>query len=290
MIKFGGAQIPVGINIQANKKEIFKAIDWAKENEVNHLLTPEAALSGWENSWVERLDELKDALKEVEEYQKKSGIYLHLGTNFVEPEMKGNIFRNEIRHYDPDGVLRGSTYKTLTVDMEAALGRDPHLDAFTFIDLVRSDEKQCIGAGLICNDMWGYGEDPVSNKAITTLYKELGGIDVIFHATNGAKTDHENTSWLVFEKWHDAFLRMSAWNTMIPILTVDACTDWQWDGNEEEVEKYTTSSESGWINSQGWQTKVPRRGRQYFTYDYEPPKRTVLQENHIDIGGRLYKK
>ena len=45
MIRFGGAQIPVGINIQANKKEILKAIDWAKENKVDHLLTPEAALS-----------------------------------------------------------------------------------------------------------------------------------------------------------------------------------------------------------------------------------------------------
>ena len=138
--------------------------------------------------------------------------------------------------------------------------------------------------------MWGYGENPRSNKAITTLYKELAILDVILHATNGAKTDQENTSWLVFEKWHDAFLRMSAWNCMVPIFTVDSCTDWQWDGNEEEVNKYTTSSESGWIDSQGWQTQVPRRGRQYFVYDFEPPVRTVLNEKHIDIGGRLYQK
>ena len=27
MIRFGGAQIPVGTNIQANKKEVLKAID-----------------------------------------------------------------------------------------------------------------------------------------------------------------------------------------------------------------------------------------------------------------------
>ena len=47
MTRLGGAQIPVGTNIQANKREILKALDWAKENEVNHLLTPEGALSGY---------------------------------------------------------------------------------------------------------------------------------------------------------------------------------------------------------------------------------------------------
>ena len=46
-IRLAGAQLPVTVDIQANKKEILKAIDWAKENEVNHLLTPEAALSGY---------------------------------------------------------------------------------------------------------------------------------------------------------------------------------------------------------------------------------------------------
>ena len=288
MIKFGGAQIPVGINIQSNKKEILKAIDWAKENEVDHLLTPEAALSGWDREWITHIDEIKDALKEIEDAQKAAGIYLHLGTNFVEPEEKGIINRNEIRHYDSDGILRGATYKTLCVDMETALGRDPQVDSFTIIDLVKDDEKQCLGAGLICNDMWGYAE--ASTKPITTLYKELGILDVILHATNGGKTDPSNPSWLVFEKWHDAYLRMAAWNCMVPIFTVDACTDWLWDGNEDEVDKYTTSSESGWIDSQGWQTQVPRRGRQYFTYDFEPPVRTKLSDVYNDIGGRLYQK
>ena len=33
MIRVAGAQIPVGTNIQANKVEILKALDWAKENE-----------------------------------------------------------------------------------------------------------------------------------------------------------------------------------------------------------------------------------------------------------------
>ena len=34
-IRLAGAQIPVGTDIQTNKKEIFKALDWAKETGVD---------------------------------------------------------------------------------------------------------------------------------------------------------------------------------------------------------------------------------------------------------------
>ena len=46
-----------------NKKEIFKALDWAKENEVDHLLTPEGSLSGYGPKWTFNKQELFDALE-----------------------------------------------------------------------------------------------------------------------------------------------------------------------------------------------------------------------------------
>ena len=42
-MRIAGAQIPVGSNIQSNKIEILKSLDWAKQNAVDHLLTPEVA-------------------------------------------------------------------------------------------------------------------------------------------------------------------------------------------------------------------------------------------------------
>ena len=66
-MRLAGAQIPVGTNIQANKKEILKALDWAKENEVDFLSTPEGSLSGYANDWITKIDELKDAEKEVKD-------------------------------------------------------------------------------------------------------------------------------------------------------------------------------------------------------------------------------
>ena len=69
MIRLAGAQIPNGADIQINKKEIFKALDWAKENEVDELLTPEGSLSGYETRWQNKMPELHEALFEVQEHQ-----------------------------------------------------------------------------------------------------------------------------------------------------------------------------------------------------------------------------
>ena len=52
--RLAGAQLPIGIDIQWNKKEILNAIDWALENEVDHqdllkILT-RRTLPGWPRS------------------------------------------------------------------------------------------------------------------------------------------------------------------------------------------------------------------------------------------------
>lgn len=274
-MRLAGAQIPVGTNIQKNKQEILKAIDWAKENEVHQLLTPEGSLSGWISGWEENIDEIKDALKEIEDHQKNAGIYLHLGTNFEEEEIWGTIRRNEIRHYRRDGQTVGQTFKTYTTDFETALGRDPERgEGITVIPLVEDYEGYIpVAAGLLCNDLWGYQES--KQAPLTTLFKSMANpfIDLVLHATNGQKLKADDPQWSVFDQWHEAFFRMAAWNTNIPILTADSCTPWEWDG-EGEVDTHVTSSQSGFITKDGWQTDVPRTGRQYFYADYKFPAKT----------------
>ena len=43
----GGCRIPVSLDIKANLAEIKKAIDWAADNSVDIMCTPECALSGY---------------------------------------------------------------------------------------------------------------------------------------------------------------------------------------------------------------------------------------------------
>ena len=268
-LRLAGAQIPVGTNIQANKREILKALDWAKENEVDHLLTPEASLSGYLNGWENDIDEIKDALKEIEEHQKKCNLYLHLGTNFEENESKGTIRRNEVRHYNKNGHIIGATFKTFVLnDMEHALGRVEN-DPITVIELTDRTENQYYvpsAATLICNDLFGHSE--AGEKPLVDKISKMN-LDLMFHSTNGRKMELDDPQMIVFDSWHDAHLRMASNHTYIPILTVDSCTDWRWDGDEEEVTHYHTSSQSGFIDPHGWQTDVPRVGRQYFYYDHD---------------------
>ena len=295
MLRLAGAQIPVASNIQLNKIELFKAIDWAKENEVDHLLTPEGSLSGYQDTnGKER--EIIDSLKEVELHAR--GLNLHLGTILKEKEEQGYLNRNEIRHYNKGGDLRGITLKTLPIYMmESALPRDQDRDPIVICDLYEEsidqllDDKvyeQCMAAGLICNDLYGVNE--VGKIPLTTHYKDMKILDLIFHATNGAKNDESETQYEVFDLWHNAYLRMASWNTSIPILTVDSCTEWEWDGNEDEVDKYRTSSPSGLVTHLGWSIQAPRFGRKYFKYDYQPPEKKYFDTDtgeEVNITGEV---
>jgi len=270
IIRLAGAQIPCGKNIQINKKEILKALDWAKENDVDFLLTPEGSLSGYETRWQNKISELNDALIEVEEHQKKLGVGLHLGTGFQDAEPIGLVFRNQLRHYSKDGKLLGSTNKTLTLDSEGVLPRDPTKEQIVSVPLI--SDTHCMG--MVCNDMWGS-----HNREITSIIPMMNylleyrpEIQLIFHSTNGRKMNIEELMYNVYWDWHNSVLRLNATYTF-PILTVDSCSSWQWEGDEEWVDKYPTSSQSGFIDYSGWKTNVPRYGRQYFYHDYDVSSR-----------------
>ena len=92
--------------------------------------------------------------------------------------------------------------------------------------------------------------------------------DLIFHATNGFKFDSEviekgaqhliSIRDNVFENWHQGWLSMAAFSGMSYILTVDSCTHWFWDGNEETVNKTKSASTSGVLNPLGeWEVQAP---------------------------------
>ncbi len=264
-IRIAGAQIPVGSDIEANKKEIFKALDWAKENQVDHLLTPEASLSGYSSQWKLHYRQLSDSLTEIEDYQRNSGVGLHLGTYFKEREVGGDIFRNQIRHYNNNGDLIGTTNKTYVIKPdEGVIGRD--IDT-NLAGIPITPDKFAVGT--ICNDMYQKIFTEKDSIAHELVGKDVDGLRLVFHATNGRKfADNDYRSDAHFN-YHNSIMHMSTIHNHIPILTVDSCTSWEWNGDEDMVNIFSTSSQSGVIDFSGWLTDVPRKGRQYFYYDLD---------------------
>ena len=262
-MRIAGAQIPVGSDIQSNKREILKALDWAKDNKVHHLLTPEGALSGYCNGWQDKDDELEDALQEVAEHN--TGVGLHLGTLLKEQERIGTINRNQIRHYDKSGKLNTITHKTYCIPSDYCLGRLPDEPIrYFYLD---ADYISVPVVGMICNDMWGSAEE----LGIAFCEKHLVDreLSIIFHATNGMKWNRNDKRNDAFSSYSEGFLRMTAFKSKATIITVDSCVPWSWNGNEDLINESMTSSPSGVVNFLGWQTNVPRYGRQFFYYDVE---------------------
>tara|TARA_B100000902_G_scaffold350558_1_gene359926 strand:+ start:1779 stop:2714 length:936 start_codon:yes stop_codon:yes gene_type:complete len=290
-VRLAGAQIPIsGDDVQYNKKEILKALDWAKENEVDFILTPECALSGYKTTWQERFEEIQDALKEIEDYQKKLEVGLHLGTMFKEPCAHGILNRNQIRHYDQQGQLISVTDKCYLISSEG--GADANLvPSFKPCEPIKLPyapitgvDREFIGVGLICNDIWsviGASQDHTPNDPISNQLMNMSedGLELIIHATNGVKYEPELLDLFYGDRgqdvvdtmsaFHDGSLRQTALKSHTSILTVDTPTSWRWNGEEEKITECMTSSESGFLDPLGkWQTNVPRFGRQYFYYDY----------------------
>ena len=298
-IRIAGAQIPINsYNISYNLNEIKKALDWAAENNVDIIQTPEASLSGYNPShwmyreWSVNQDdiELPDALEELEAYQREVGVALNLGTCMMQREESGIIARNVIRHYDKYGNVYGVTEKTHVVGADGPcvssdepgikLGFPPSVIEY------REGEKPIEFCGMLCNDMWSYTlnlDTKGSGKIITHhLIEKISkkSPDLIFHSTNGYKFPNktvnevgENRASLrdnVYEHWHLGWLGMQALSALAHILTVDTCVEWEWDGDESKIDQFKTSSPSGVINPLGqWEVQAPRYGRQYFYYDFD---------------------
>ena len=90
-IRIGGAQIPVRADIQKNIITIKTAIDWASENKVDYLVTPEGSLSGYVPYY--NFEDVQAALTEIEKYSAEKKVGLCLGTMWQEDEYFGRANR-----------------------------------------------------------------------------------------------------------------------------------------------------------------------------------------------------
>lgn len=255
VLRFGGAQIPVTPSVSTNVETIKEAIDWAKENDVDFLITPEGSLSGYIVDWD--FDEVAEGLKEIEEYTAEKEIGLCLGTLWKEKTNLGDIKRNQIRFYQ-SGLLFGVTNKTYTIEHDNSLPHDLKGEGLYYHRFVNKYGNGLVGVGLICNDMWGNNWSGGPN--IAKMAQESRITSLLIHSTNGTRGNDMDD---MLNTWHDIHLRMLSRASGIPIITVDNCI--HMEGRDYNGR---TSSESGVVINGEWRTSVPRYGKQYFYHDF----------------------
>jgi predicted amidohydrolase len=257
-IRFGGAQIPVTPSITKNLTTIKTAIDWASENKVDYLVTPEASLSGYSVEFDKDLDLLSTSLTTIENYAKEKNVGLCLGTLWIEKYSNKpvGVKRNQIRFYSKEGKLIGITDKHVLTPFDLKIGIEsgtPHLIAIPI------DNGILPVAGLVCADLYGH----ISNQGgLPQKYYE-NGIKLYIHSTNAERgLDPNPIRDEIEELWLEANIRRVS-GYMVPMVVVDNC--YKMDGTEYHGR---TMTQSGVCFFGEWVTTVPRTGTQYFYHDF----------------------
>jgi predicted amidohydrolase len=262
-IRVGGAQIPVTASIEKNELTIKKAIDWASENSVDYLVTPEASLSGYSTDFEKNFPILADSLVNIEKYAATKNVGLCLGTIWAENQSVKEdeivlVKKNQIRYYSKTGKLLGTTDKMVMTALDTAIGVEP--DTILRGILLPVDDKTVIPtAGLVCADLYGWCE---MKGGLPQQYHDIG-VKLFIHATN-AERNTDPVKNEVEEIWLESWLRRVSLYQACPIVVADNC--YMMDGTEYNG---PTMTQSGVIVNGVWKTKIPRIGTQYFYHDLD---------------------
>jgi predicted amidohydrolase len=261
-LRIAGAQIPVTADMAVNVQTIKDAIDWASENSVDYLITPEASLSGYKDQFANWKD-LVDALRFIEQYSAEKKVGLCLGTMWAEPRDDSIVRLNQIRVYH-NGQFGGATNKTFLSPYDYELNIEANDAIFGFMLDASDDTSEAFiqSAGFICKDL--YARENTSDNAFTNLPAEFyrAGAQLYVHITNaerGIDPVHDRVHY----NWHTANAEMVSWISKRPLITVDnsiMMTGEDYDGQ--------TSSPSGVVICGEWVVQAPRTGKHYFYYDF----------------------
>lgn len=213
------AAIPVATDVAENADWIRWAIDEAAGRGADLLVTPEAALSGYELDWDRPATE--GAREQVLAAVREARLHLALGTLWA----ADGVAANELQLFDQTGRQIRSYRKQLLCGSGPHAIADPdeatHLVAGE--GTVTTDVAGLRVGALICNDLWAnplytQGDDP-------RLLLRLGaaGAGVVLHAVNTG-IDPAATDRDLHRAFHESNLRLRARAAGCYVVTTD-CTD-----------------------------------------------------------------
>lgn len=256
----GGVQLPVKWEAFDNITAIKKAIDWASENGVELLLTPECALTGYawrpEIGTKHRLKGLQEGLNELIAYSAEKKVDLALGTAIYDDGTfeygEEKKWLNQLRVYASGELIHTHTKIMTTPDEPYTAGTE--LTTFMY--------KGRHVAGLICNDLWVCGFQRCGDAG--KLAKELRdkGVSLCLLASSAPKiaTDPD-----YFYTWSDIHVQTYSRQGGYVIAVSDNAY-----GQPGSWFEGKCGSPSGIMDPiKGWVTKTPDNGLQYYKWDWK---------------------
>lgn len=214
-LTLAGCRIPVGMSIDENVIQIKRAIDWAHDNDVDLLVTPECAVTGYmwnpENREDPRIEILSTALMQLQEYSLDKKVDLVLGTACY--NARGEWAN--MQAFIVDGHCVDHYEKQVLFGAERYVYTQGH--RLTVINY-----KEFKIAGLICNDIWS---NPIlwpgeSAELLQELMRRK--VDIVVVSANMPPAEEQQE---LFYTWTDSCLRMCSltgdWNTVISDQTAD---------------------------------------------------------------------
>lgn len=253
-LRVAGAQIPVTRDVQKNVQTLTRAIEFAKQEKADVLVTPEGSLSGYYADFD--AEATRKALEGILAQARAAKVALVLGTCFAGED--GQRYDGQ-RFYNRDGEYLGFHSKTLLCRTMSKPGAKGEPDYYKTSPLRVFTLNGITIGGLVCNDMWANPEyTPMPD---THLAQQLSGMGarVIFHSVNAGQDDGED--WPLNHAYHEANLRMRARAGKLWIVVCDAA---------DATGKKPSNSPSGVVKPDGhWATQTESKGEQFFAYTIE---------------------
>jgi predicted amidohydrolase len=291
VVRFAGAQVAVTHDVSKNVETLKRAIDWAGENEVDYLVTPEGALSGYNTNFAdseEQVTNLHSAEREIVNYAASKHVGLCLGTFWVEDELIGKIKRNQARYYDQTGEHRGSYNKIMTIPGDGAVLPGMFVDAgsrtetgdYNFghptIDLMPTDDPQATFSvsTLICNDVYGETQkgESIARRACYSMMNRPVRCSLVLHPTYGFRGEDyaiEGQEFKMAEamrNWHTSTIQQLSYFTEVSFFCVESAS---FQSGEASTE--ISNTPSGAVEKGEWVVKVPSGSEQFFFHDFMLP-------------------
>lgn len=245
--------MPVSTDVVANQEKILGAIDRARAEGADVLLTPEGSLSGYTPSFDRGL--VTGALVAVTRHAKEAGMALALGTCFEEAD---GVCYNQVRFYAGDGEYLGFHSKLLRC---GTLDDPPKGEVDQYGERpLRTFELNGVTVGaLICNDAWANPECTPGVDLFLTRQLAGMGARIVFNAVNGGR---DGGAWSREVVWpfHKSNLRMRAKASKLWIVSAD---------NASPID-IPCACPGGVIGPDGnYVVEAPDTGEQLFTADVE---------------------